>query len=96
MSETDWKTEKAETHWLELTSEGDETGLHWWSATVKWDGCVDLHRAHNVPFGTEGRDEDHMAFSSDMHVCDLDELIERLQKLRDRAKAHYGKDWPAY
>jgi hypothetical protein len=94
MNDTDWKVEKAESHWLQLNAEVGDDGTHWWSASVKWDGCIDLHRAHNVPFGVPGRDNDHMAMSSDMHICDLDDFIEKLQKLRGIAIAHYGKDWP--
>ena len=75
---SDWKIAKAEPHWLEVQSEVGEDGTHWWSASVKWDGCVDLHRAHNVPFGLPDREKDHMAFSSDMHICDLDDCIESL------------------
>lgn len=48
---TDWKVLEAKSHWLSLASEVGDDGLHWWSASVKWDGCVEIHRAHNVPLG---------------------------------------------
>lgn len=92
--DTGWKVAKKESHRLEVHSEVGEDGRHWWSASVKWDGCIDLHRAYNIPFGTPDRDKDHMAFTSDLHLCDLDELIERLQLLRAMAKQHFGEDWP--
>jgi hypothetical protein len=96
MRDTDWKVEKAESRWLQLQSEVSDDGTHWWRASVKWDGCVDLHRAHNVPFGADGRQDgpEHMAFTSDMHIYDLDDFIESLLKMRDAAKKHYGNDWP--
>ena len=71
---TDWKVLEAKSHWLSLASEVGDDGLHWWSASVKWDGCVEIHRAHNVPFGLPDREKNRMAMTSDLHVCDLDEI----------------------
>jgi hypothetical protein len=83
-----------ESHWIDLISDVDEDGLYWWKCYVTWDGCVQIDRAFNRPFGEEGRENDHMALEDGMHICDLDEFIERLMKLRDAAKAHFGQDWP--
>lgn len=97
LDDNDWVQDpngKTESHWLALATEPAGDGLHWWTVSVKWDGCFDLHRAHNVPFGTPDRDKDRMAFSSDLHGCDLDDLIEKLTKLRDAAKKHFGEGWP--
>ncbi len=52
-------------------------------AFVKWDGCTHLWLG-------EDSDED----PTYIHACDLDELIEALTALRDKAREHFGKDWP--
>jgi hypothetical protein len=67
----------------------DEEG--WWSAIVKWDGCVDFYRYHNWPKGEtpEGREE----VSDYIHICDVDDLIARLQALKEAAKTNFD-GWP--
>jgi hypothetical protein len=93
----DWKRSPdgiAGHHWIDLISEVGEDGEHWWKAYVKWDGCGQIDRAFNVPFGAPDRDADHMASQDGLHFCDLDDLIARLTKLRDAAKKHFGEDWP--
>ena len=62
----------------------------WYAATVKPDGCVDLRRYYNLPLHEPGRDADDEDY---LHICDIDDLISRLQALRDAAKAKYGADW---
>ena len=79
--------ENPDSPWLEIR---DPKG--WFSATVKDVRCVDLHRYHNVPC-TERTDEDHPQIIDYIHICDIDDLIERLQELKIRAKMHYGDDW---
>lgn len=66
-----------------------------WSAFVKWDGCIHLHHRSMFPAGeeasefTEDQDIDHI------HLCGgLDEMIERLQQLKAAAEKHFGSDWP--
>lgn len=97
MDATDWKDKPGgtkESHWLDLISEVDEDGNYWWKCYVKWDGCIQIDRAFNYPFGTEGREQIPNAMEDGIHICDLDEMIERLTKLRAAAKAHFGEDWP--
>jgi hypothetical protein len=76
-----WQVVAADTepHWLALH---DPEG--WWDATVKPDGCIDIHRYFNAP----GEDAD------DLHICDLDGLIARLQALKLEAAKHFGPEWP--
>ncbi len=93
MSTTFWKViqERTHHHWLELH---DPEG--WWEATVKWDGCVDLHKAGNVPFDdAHGHSYSDMKYRDEecddyIHICDLDDAIARLQALREMALAHFG------
>jgi hypothetical protein len=83
-----WRTEPEKTseYWLELV---DPEG--WWHAIVKWDGCIHLDRYFNFPLGhadAGGENSDYL------HICELDDVILRLQALRDVARAHFGKEWP--
>ena len=36
-------------------------------------------------------DDDNVDY---MHVCDIDEMIERLTELREMARVHFGEHWP--
>ena len=83
-----WKVnqEKTEDSWLEVE---DPEG--WYKAVVKWDGCVHLNRFFNLPFTQGGNDSDYL------HVCDLNDFIDRLTELRDLARQHFektGDEWP--
>ena len=60
-------------HWLDLISPDDT-----YSASVKWDGCLELYG--------DGP-QDHL------HICDVPDLIARLQALQALAEAHFGT-WP--
>lgn len=77
--------EKTEEHWLEVR---DPEG--WWSASVKWDGCVHLNRyaPHPVDASRPGDEPDYL------HICDLDEVIERLQAIKALALKHFKGNWP--
>lgn len=75
---------KTKDHWLEVE---DPEG--WYSAVVKWDGCVHYCRIHNTPPITNEANQ-HLDY---IHFCDLDEEIKRLQKLLEIAKQFFGEDW---
>jgi hypothetical protein len=70
-----------------------------WKATVKPDGCFELYRAFNTPFQTATNDMVLGDLKKDIdcdsiHICDVDDLIERLQSLKAQAIKHYGPKWP--
>ena len=76
------KDEDAEgPYWATFTDSGKKDDF-WWSALVKWDGCIELTRRFN------SSDKDEM--SDRIHLCDLDNVIEKLKDLRDAAKAVLG------
>lgn len=82
MSRVHWKVEEGKTHDHGL-SVGDVPLYDddpSWSAFVKFDGCVDLYEV-----GGDG-----------IHICNLDEMIARLQDLRALAKEKFGPEWPEY
>jgi hypothetical protein len=58
-----------------------------WFGVVRDSGCVDLSRTFNADDGNS------IEYTDTMHVCDIDDLIERLQALKIMAETHFGK-WP--
>ena len=89
-----WKIiqDKSQDYWLEAE---DPEG--WYKASVKWDGCIHFNRYHNIPYSSDNVREDPIALTDYLHICDLDEHIERLVELRELAKKYYeehGRDWP--
>jgi hypothetical protein len=63
----------------------------WWSAIVKWDGCIHFYRYHNEPMKDHGENVGDMV--DYLHICDIDELINGLQELKARAIGKFGNDW---
>lgn len=74
-------TEKTKDHWLEV-----DDGEGWWSAFVKWDGCLEVQRYFNQPWGDGDTD-------CSLHICEIEDMIARLEMLRDMARRHFGEDW---
>jgi len=70
-----------------------EDPLGFWSATVKWDGCIDLTRLFNLPLPITN-DPDQLVDM--LHLCDINEAIERLQALKELAKAHFAQTGEDY
>lgn len=79
-----WKITKAEDHWLEVE---DPEG--WYSATIKWDGCVHFNRYFNEPMHSPSRSDEDIDY---IHYCDLEQEIRRLQALLDMGREHYKND----
>jgi len=75
--------DKTKEHWLEVK---DPEG--WWSAVVKKDGCVHLNRYYGSPMSDQNENE-----TDYIHICDIDDAIERLKALKQMALAHFG-EWP--
>lgn len=73
--------ERTQPHWLEVI---DPEG--WCKASVKWDGCIHFDKFYNAPYPDGEREY--------MHICDLDDLIKRLQALKLEAQKHFGDKWP--
>lgn len=95
--EEDWIIDKngiAKDHWIDLISDSYEDGSHWLHACAKWDGCVHLDIARNVPFSKEygfhGQKRDESACDDYIHICDLDKFISKLQKLKEICVKHFN------
>jgi len=73
----------------------DDDGDNWYKCSVKWDGCIHFYRAYNNPFNHDVKKID----TDYIHICNLDEYIEILTKLRETAKeyfANHGREWPPF
>lgn len=77
--------------WIEVIylSKEDSIDEYWSYASVKWDGCINYSQAGNIPYSKEcGLPDDtkrdkNGACDDYIHICDIDEIIEKLTKLRD-------------
>lgn len=67
-----------------VLQDGPSRGEHWVFG-VKFDGCVNVEKFDGGP--------DHLG-DQYIHFCDLDRIIDQLQEVRDRAKLHFGSNWP--
>lgn len=79
-----WQIKKESTtdHWLELV---DPEG--WYSAGVRWDGCVYFYRYFNAPISDKTRDDEDPNY---LHICDIDDAIARLQALKQIAQQFFS------
>jgi len=101
---TTWKIDPDgtnESHWVDFIGDNLEpdTDRHWMYAGVKFDGCIHLNEAGNVPYGKEygrcGQKRDKDACDDYFHICDLDGFIAKLIQLRDTIKnSKLGEGWP--
>ena len=84
-------------HWVNLrfVDALDEGLEHWYAASVKWDGCIHFWRAYNERFlKFADNKQDNCDY---IHICDLDDYIEKLVMLRDAAKKYFkshDRKWP--
>jgi len=77
--------------WIDLIYNHYKDGMHWVHAGVKRDGCIHLRKAYNIPFPQTNEEiEDNSDY---IHICDIDEMIEQLTKLKEVALKHFGSDW---
>jgi hypothetical protein len=60
----------------------------WMDVGVKFDGCVHLRKYYNRPrhLQTDEDDQDYI------HICDIDDMIETLQKIKKAATEHF-EEW---
>ena len=84
-----WETQPGQYSSEYFTDFRDPEG--WYKAHVKRDGCVEFTRFFNVPAALDDFAPDTY---DHIHICDLDDFIERLQALRAAAIEHYGDAWP--
>lgn len=82
-------------HWVEEPENTDEyfLAIHdpegWWRAGIRWDGCVNLDCFRNIPFHADPKRESHQCCDDYIHICDVDDLIARLQSLKEMAQEYF-------
>ena len=93
--------DKTTDHWLEI--EGSDGGhiaiqdgvkvkipIMNYHAAVKFDGCVDL-RQYSNGYGWNHECDDNCKCCEDyIHICDIDDMIDTLQKIKEEAIKHFG------
>jgi hypothetical protein len=84
--------------WIDNIKDNDLS--YWWAeCSVKWDGCIHFSTAGNIPF-SEGLDsnskkrEETSACDDYIHICDIDNMIDKLVKLKEFAMKHFtNEEW---
>lgn len=90
-----------EEHWIDLIWVDNNDLTCWWNeCSVKWDGCIHYSKAGNIPFelGLDSNSknrEEAGACDDYIHICDIDDLINKLLELKKVAQAHFKdkEDW---
>jgi hypothetical protein len=81
--------------YIDLAYDVNEEGDYWMHASPKWDGCIHLYQASNVPFSEEfgtpisNKQRDEVSCDDYIHICDLDDYIKKLLKLRKFCKNYF-------
>ena len=91
-----------EEHWIDLIWVDDEDENTHWSneCSVKWDGCIHYIQAGNIPFekgldSNSNKREEKGACDDYIHICDIDDMINKLIELKKVAMIHF-KDKEAW
>ena len=59
--------------------------------SFKWDGCVDYNKFSNG-YTVDDEDSKSKAESADyIHICDIDDMIEKLQEIKKIAEENFDK-----
>lgn len=61
------------------------------SAYIKWDGCTDYNKYDNGYTEDDEYSADKEENTDYIHVCYIEEMIQRLQELKQIAKEHFDK-----
>lgn len=64
---------------------------------IKWDGCIDF-RQYSNGFSPDDPDSKEKEDNCDyIHICDINEMIEKLQGIKRVAEEHFSKsDYEQY
>ena len=56
----------------------EDDGQVWMSASVKWDGCLELRRFFNVPYPQK---DEHPQMVDRIHICSLESFVDTVVSL---------------
>lgn len=62
------------------------------SVSFKWDGCINYHKYENGYTVDDEYSEDRNKTSQYIHICDINDMIEKLQEIKKIAEEHFSKD----
>lgn len=60
-------------------------------AYIKWDGCIDFRKYWNDATVDDVHSEEKGHNCNYIHICDIDDMIKRLQELKEVAKEHFSE-----
>ncbi|WP_299831370.1 hypothetical protein [uncultured Metabacillus sp.] len=82
------KTDEGEVISIEVADkEFNET-----SVSFKWDGCIDYRRYYNG-FKVDDEYSEEKANNTDyIHICEIDDMIEKLQEIKKIAQENFTED----
>lgn len=76
----------------------DGKPIYPYHAVAKWDGCVffsDYANGYGYDHEHDERCEvGNGCCEQTIHICDIDDMIAMLQGIKDKAKEHFGDEWP--
>lgn len=58
--------------------------------TLKWDGCIDYRMGLNGMKPSEDSTGENTYY---IHICDIDELIEKLEALKKIGQEHFDNEY---
>jgi len=58
--------------------------------TLKWDGCIDYRIGWN---GIKPCEDETGYNTNYIHICDIDEMIEKLQAIKDYGRNHFKNEF---
>ncbi|PAD70679.1 hypothetical protein CHH83_02425 [Bacillus sp. 7586-K] len=62
------------------------------SISFKWDGCVDFRQYQNGFKVDDEHSEEKVRNSQYIHICEIDDMIEKLQEIKKIAQENFSKD----
>lgn len=68
--------------------EDEECGVD--EVTLKWDGCIDLRIGLNGFKPSEDKSGENSQY---IHICDIDEFIEKLKAIKECGKNHFNNEY---
>lgn len=90
MKHWDIDEENTKDHWIELLG-AEEYGSRWWWGHATWDGCLQINRVFNVPLPID--EDDSRQLVDGIHICDIDDFIEKLVELKKIATKHFDNEY---
>jgi len=85
-----WQIKKigAENCWITFESPDG-----YWRAEIVRSGCIDINHSFNVPLQDDNCESVLQRLIDYIHICNIDDMIARLEALKAAAQDFFGEDW---